>query len=203
MEEPPHKSSPMPPVGVVQRPLLEVCAGAGAAVPLIPPLTYSQIIVSCKSAKELYKLHGWFGRFGHIHIVCQIAKRLWSTRSSQSVIQSVSRWIEVWNSKEIALLFADWNQFGVRMRFSYLPDLKIFQSSGFSKTFRFKSSLDWAVLCIWLGLSNNRWGGAFCPSKVNGDQRFGQLRLWFRLAWLGGKCRAMKWQMLDGWVISG
>jgi len=56
MEEPPHKSSPMPPVGVVQRPLLEVCAGAGAAVPLIPPLTYSQIIVSCKTAKELYKL---------------------------------------------------------------------------------------------------------------------------------------------------
>jgi len=60
MEEPPHKSSPMPPVGVVQRPILEVCAGAGAgaAVPLIPPLPYSQIIVSCKSAKVLYKLHG-------------------------------------------------------------------------------------------------------------------------------------------------
>lgn len=198
MEEPPHKSSPRPPVGVVQRPMLEVCAGAAAAHPLLPLIspTHCQLQRCQRSVQTSRLIWGDLASRISIYSYCQIANRLWSTGSSQSVSHSVG---ELKCEILRKLLYCSLIEINLACEWDFhIPQIQRSHSSRLSETFRFGSSQDWAVLCIWLGLGNNRWGGAFYPSKVNGEQWFGQLRLWFGVRRSAESGRAMKWQMLVG-----
>lgn len=205
MEEPPHKSSPRPPVGVVQRPMLEVCAGAAAAHPLLPLIspTHCQLQRCQRSVQTSRLIWGGFGQ-PYIYLFILFARLPTDCgalgQASQSVIQSVSHSVGELKCEILRkLLYCSLIEINLACEWDFhISQIQRSHSSRLSETFRFGSSQDWAVLCIWLGLGNNRWGGAFYPSKVNGEQWFGQLRLWFGVRRSAESGRAMKWQMLVG-----